>query len=251
MHANNAQYFPGVQVHHGVATPVLGADLSVLIPTAGQGRRMKSVGPKALVELGRNQTVLSRQIAIVRKTLPGAEITVVLGFEADRIYRTLAEGVRVVENEFHETTNVVRSLDLGLRSCIREKVLIIYGDLVFNEAAFANVPWDESFAIVESSGQMNEEEVGVTVVDGYMNQLGYDLPTKWAQILFLTGKELISFRRVVADPGRRRCFGFEVLNTVLDRGGKIRAIEPKGLKVVEIDQAKDVESAVRIVAQSR
>src|SRR3982751_246557 len=92
-------------------------NLSIVIPAAGVGRRMKSFGPKSLIELGDGQTVLSRQLHILRSTYPTADIVLVLGHEADRIIRSLpsASGIKVVENENHSETNVARSLAMGIR----------------------------------------------------------------------------------------------------------------------------------------
>lgn len=225
-----------------------GAGLTVLIPVAGVGRRIKSLGPKALIELRPGETVLGRQLALVQRVLPLAEVVVVLGHEADRIYRTLPARVRAVESELHETTNVARSLDLGLRATVNQRVLIIYGDLVYNEETLRGLPLRTSCVLVdEGAAQMGEFEVGVTVVDGRVTQFSYGLEQKWAQIAFLTGAELQSFRRLVRDPDRRRYFGFEVLNDLLEKGGQLVAISlPKTAQLAEIDTVADLERATKV-----
>ena len=86
------------------------SELSVIIPAAGMGRRMKSYGPKGLISLN-GPSVLERQLKIVWKIYPKADITIVAGFQADLISERIRKKypVRIVRNVEYETTNVARS----------------------------------------------------------------------------------------------------------------------------------------------
>lgn len=237
----------GVQVATNQPTRAKGEGLTVIIPAAGLGRRMRTVGSKALVELRPGETVLSRQVAMLRRVLPFADVIVVVGYEADRVYRALPQWVRVVENEAYETTNVVRSIDLGIRAAVTDRVLVIYGDLVFNEAVLRNFPLQESAALVDHSAVGRENEVGVTVVDDYVTQFAFGLDSKWAHIIYLSGLELHNFKRFSADVDKRRCFGFEALNEVLERGGNLAAVPLEGgMRLAEIDTSRDIAAATSI-----
>jgi choline kinase len=104
--------------------------LHVLIPAAGLGRRMKSYGPKALINL-QGETLIERQIRLVREAFPRVKITVVAGFEAHRLREVLPKDVRLVLNPYYETTNVAYSVSIGLRTIPPTvPVLVVYGDLV-------------------------------------------------------------------------------------------------------------------------
>ncbi len=218
-------------------------NLSIVIPAAGMGRRMKSYGPKPLIELRAGETVIDRQIRILTATFPHADITVVLGHEIDRVVQSLPSFVKVVENERHAETNVLRSIGMGLRVADHDSVLVVYGDLVFNEAAVAGFVLPHSTLLVDGRGQIADEGVGATVVDGRVTQLGYGLATKWAQVMLLTGQEMSMFEKISLMPDRRMHFGFEALRSVIEEGGSFRAIEPREGRLVEIDSAKDIERA--------
>lgn len=222
-------------------------DLSILIPAAGMGRRMKSYGPKPLIDLTGSETLIGRQVRILRATFPRSDLVVVLGHEAERILRVLPSGVKVVENERYAETNVLRSIGMGLRVVNGSRVLVVYGDLVFNAEAVSWAGSGGSSLLVDSRGQIDEEEVGATVVDGRVTHLGYGLATKWAQVACLAGRELELFKRVAWAAERRMCFGFEGLNAVIEAGGRFRAVEPRGAGIAEVDSAKDIERA-RVVA---
>ena len=227
-----------------------GEGLAIIIPTAAQSKRLKSHGPLALLELRQGETVLSRQLTLLRKRFPFAEIYIVTGFQADKIYQHVDEDVRVLENESYEETNVVRSIDLALRACPAKRVLIVYGDLVFNKATFEGCTLERSWVLVDEpvdgETQLNALEVGVNVVDGQVMRFAYGLRSIWGQVLYLTGQELAIFRRFAVEREKHRCFGFELLNHVLDAGGVLASYSPPGMKLVEIDCCKDIELAQRI-----
>jgi choline kinase len=220
--------------------------LHVIIPAAGPGRRMRSYGAKALIELKAGQKLLERQVSILKKVYPHAGITVVLGFEADKIRRILPEDINIVENKDYENTNVAYSLALALQNK-QERVLIVYGDLVFNIETFAELELDKPCVLIDTRNQFNAQEVGLTVIDGQVSQFSYGLSTKWAQIVYLAEQELYLFKKYVLNKDRSRYFGFEILNYVLNHGGAFSAYEPSQMKIAEIDTSKDIELARRIV----
>jgi choline kinase len=223
-------------------------ELTIIIPAAGLGRRMKSYGPKSIIYLNQNQTLIGRQLSILKDIFPSADIIVVLGFEAEKVYKMLPRNVRVVENEHYDSTNVARSLFLGINASKHSNTLIVYGDLVFNEQTFRGLPLDSgSFVIIDNKNQIREYEVGLTVVDGHATQFSYGLPTKWAQIAYLSGKDLDNFYNSAADIDHKKYYGFEILNNVIERGSKLSVIEPEGMKIYEIDSSKDIEEAKKII----
>ena len=204
---------------------------------AGLGKRMKSYGHKSLIELTTGETILSRQLTILTRQYPKAEIICVLGFEADKIYRTLPPGIRTVENSFYEDTGPLHSLHLGLKASATPNVLIVYGDLIYEPNVFAGIPDNKSTLLVVDEAY-SKEEVGVT----YNNQaehLGYSLPNFWGQIAYLTGKELDLFKIVAYNRGKSKFFGFEALNEVIDLGGVLDVMSVEG--IIDIDSFKDLE----------
>jgi choline kinase len=219
--------------------------LTILIPAAGPGRRMRSYGPKALIKLDDNLTLIQRQLHLLRNTFPLAEIVVIVGFEADKICKELPRYVHTVYNDAYEDTNVAHSLMLGLSTVSKGSILVVYGDLVFNREALPK-SFEQSTAIIDSKNQMDRNEVGVTIVNNEVTRFSYGLPTKWAQIVYLHGLELEIFKKVISDKRRSKFFGFEILNHMLDNGGNLQALEPNDMQIAEIDTSKDIEIAKRI-----
>ena len=221
--------------------------IGVIIPAAGMGRRMKSYGPKPLIRIG-NSTVIKNQIHLIHTYITDPLIVLVCGFKAESLMNQTPSSILKIENERYEETNVVRSIGMALRvidNC--SKVIIIYGDLVFNSATLKNLKFDESSLIVTEEG-MDEEEVGC-VIDEHnrVSNLMYDLPIKWSQIGIFMDKELKLLKRLAWEEKNQNKFGFEIINQIIEQGGKFKCISNKNIKIVDIDNSKDIQKAKEIL----
>lgn len=220
-------------------------NLSIIIPVAGIGRRMKSYGSKCLLPLDDGRSILRRQIDTLRLIWKDPEIIVVVGFDSDKVIKTLPAGIRVVENEKYEDTGVGRSISMGLRATTSTKCLVIYGDLVFNKSTFDNLK-EESSIIIDTHKRLTSCEVGIIIENNKALHFDYGLPTKWCSIVLLTGKELSLFKSLGSHLDRKKMAGHEVLNAIIDRGGEFSCNEPKKMKIVEVDSTKDLIKAKKI-----
>ena len=220
--------------------------LSIVIPAAGLGSRMKSYGPKPLIRVG-SQSLIQRQIEILRKCFYSPEIILVCGYESCKVMNSTPTNIIKVENEKYNETNVSRSIAIGLRACTREKVLIVYGDLFFNQETFKNVNLTSSCLFIESSGWMTKDEVGCNISNKRAQYLIPDIENKWAQIAYLKGRELELFSKSVFNRDNDKKFGFEIINACIEMGGKFDTITPRNMKVTDIDTSKDLITAKKIL----
>jgi choline kinase len=224
------------------------SNIDVLIPVAGLGKRMKSYGPKALIPIKYGQSILQRQLSIIDRTLSEYRLTLVCGFEAEKIIENSPEDAIKVENELYNQTNVVRSVGLGLRSipdC--KRLLLLNGDLVFSENAISSLSYDCS-SIIVSAAYMSESEVGCIVNSkNHLEHMMYDLPDKWGQIVYLQGKELDILKRLACDKRNKKLFTFEVINKIIEEGGIFRCIDDPSVNIMDVDTSKDIKRAKEII----
>ena len=68
-------------------------DICIIIPVAGLGKRMKAYGPKASIRIDKEETVLSRQIKILRNFFPKSKIIVVCGFQKEKIFEIIDKDI--------------------------------------------------------------------------------------------------------------------------------------------------------------
>ena len=222
---------------------------TIIIPSAGQGQRMKSYGPKSLIKIN-GKTILEHQLERIQSTFIQHEIILVTGFEAERFARhTKGKKIKVIHNKHYEDTNVVHSIGLGLIAAKTKNVLVLYGDLVFNKEAITLPLWKESLISIDPSNYMKKDEVGCIVQQNLLVNMMYGLPNKWGQMMFLTGNELNLFKSIVTTQNCSRWFGFEMINEIMKEGGKFRAYTPKNALSIDVDTSKDIVRAEEICAQ--
>ncbi len=223
-------------------------NLSIIILSAGLGKRMKSYGPKALIRLSDTETVISRQISILGAIYPGSEILVVVGFGAEKISRDFKDryNIKLIYNPNYENVNVAHSISVGIKNASHKNVLIVYGDLVFNTDTLKGFYPDKSTIIYDSQKKMGPEEVGLTVIDNTVSTFSYGLPTKWAQIIYLAEPETRLTEKIIYKPEKHKMFGFEILNSIIDMGAEFQAVQPAEMDIVEIDASKDIAKAKKV-----
>ena len=214
--------------------------LTVVIPAAGMGHRMKSYGPKCLLQSNQKETIIEKTISNVKKEYPYSDIIVVVGFESEKIIKTLPHNIRVVENHRYEETNIGESIRVGINAAANKNLLIIYGDLVFNVYSIRGLTSNGPCVVIDSKFRFKEEEVGVTVVDDVVTNFAYGLPKKWSQIVYLEDESFDYLKFLCSDKRKDKLYPFELLNIIINSGVEIRAKEPKGMLIREIDSMKDL-----------
>ena len=219
--------------------------IDIIIPCAGLGRRMKSYGPKSLIVIKKNLRIIDNQLKLLKKNFPTANIILVTGFESDAVMNSTPMDIVKIENENYDTTNVMRSIGIGLRACKRD-VLIVYGDLIFNNACL-ELDFNHSSIMVGES-LMKQNEIGCVFNKRmYLENMMYDLPHKWSQIAFFKGVELEMLKKISWDKENYNMFGFEAINKILSQGGKFKCILNKNAKCIDIDSSKDLAYVGEII----
>jgi len=198
-----------------------------------------------MLALSARQTVLSRQLKLIKNRFPNANITVVCGFEATKLMNYCPSEITTIENENYETTNIARSIGIALRAC-KNDVLIVYGDLVFNKQCLSAIDISTS-CVLASEDIMPNSDIGCVEVKGYVKNLMYDLDCKWAQMAFFKDKELKLLQDIVWNRNNDKMLGFEIINQIINSGGKIKAYSHPKMFAIDIDCLKDLERARAIV----
>ncbi|NVM34819.1 MAG: UTP--glucose-1-phosphate uridylyltransferase [Candidatus Lokiarchaeota archaeon] len=222
------------------------SELDIIIPAAGLGKRMKSYGVKSLIKVYKEKTILDLQLEKINKTFPKANIILITGFQSDELMNSSPDNIIKIENESYNSTNVARSIGMGLRAS-KNNVLLIYGDLIFNTKCLECIKFNNS-GIVASKTLMKKNEVGCTINNKLtVENMMYDLEIKWGQISFFKGYELKLLKKICWNPNNYNLFGFEVINSIISYGGSINVFNDKNARVVDIDNYKDIELAKGII----
>lgn len=215
--------------------------LDVVILAGYMGHRMKSYGPKCLLRLDENNTILSNQLSCIFRHYPDARITIVTGFESQKVITRMDNSICMVENVDYENTNTFEELRLGLNASTRSRVILIHGDLIFNSQTLKNIDKNGSCLVVDSKDQIEKTEIGVTEVEGHITIMSYGLTPKWSYIAFLDEREKKIVQRVCKDREKKKLFAFEAINQAIEKGARFKCVEPKGMKIRKIESYKDIK----------
>jgi choline kinase len=213
-------------------------DITVIIMAANIGYGMKSYGPKSLLNINPNETLIEYQLNLIQTSFPNADIILVVGFAADRIIKRCPIGVRIIENQLYETTNEVEQVRLALNCTLTDNILILKDDIIFNDETLCSISKHESCLIYDSQDQIDASNIGVTVIENYATTFSYDIPTKWCHIVYLTEKDQQLLRNICNKRERNRMYLHEALELMLQKTGKILAIEPTNMEIVKIDNSR-------------
>ena len=210
-----------------------------IILSAGVGNRMRSYGPKCLFKTS-EETILDKQISIIKSNFSQNEIILVVGFEANKVIKKIPDDIRVVENQLYQTTNSSESLRLAVNNSVSDKIFFIHGDLIFNKEIFDSLDFSRSFVLVDSKNQIEDNEVGITIVNNKATFFSYGLDTKWCQMAYIRGKEFSILKSLYNKPGKDKLYTFEMLNMIIEKKGSLITVEPENMNIKEIDSFKDL-----------
>lgn len=224
--------------------------ISVIIPAAGYGKRMKSFGAKSLLLIRDNVSIIDNQLKNIFKYLYKPQIIIVGGNDFVSLQQEVnRRNVLVIENKEWETSNVTQSIHLGLQAAKHDNVLLVYGDLVFNGWTLKSPFGGYSMVLGDSGGFMKDEEVGYISYKNVLTNMMYSLPNKWAQIAYFTNKELALLKEFCGQEEYKNYYGFEIINKIVDSGGTFTVYSPKRMKITDVDYSKDLDKVEDILCK--
>lgn len=217
--------------------------MSVIIPAGTPGQGLKSYGPRGLAPLG-GETILQREIRLLREIFPSAEYVVVVGEGAEKVLRKV-HGIRMVLWE--EPEGVARAVEFGLKKARGENSLVVYGDLVWRAEAVS--PWLGSLSgcapsLFLDTGPTSPGDVGVSYC-GAAYRMSYGLWPRWGQMAYLTGAEKEGFLSEMGHPRRRLHYTHEVLNDLLGDGWPAGS----GCGVLSVSSLGELHSAQQMLSR--
>jgi bifunctional N-acetylglucosamine-1-phosphate-uridyltransferase/glucosamine-1-phosphate-acetyltransferase GlmU-like protein len=216
-------------------------DLTIIILAANVSYGMKSYGPRSLLCINQQETILEYQIKLIKQTFPKADILLVVGFLSNKIIKRCPAGVRIIENQLFDITNETEQVRLALNCTITNNVLIIKDNIVFNSETLTNVTNNSSCIVYDSNNQIDTNSIGVTIVNNFATFFSYDIPTKWCHIVYLINKDLKIIKNLCNNKENSKLYMFEILNILLHKIEKIKAIEPTNMEIIKIDNSRDLE----------
>ena len=205
--------------------------MKALILNSGMGRRMgvlSSEHPKCMTEISPSETILSRQLRQLSETgIRKAVITTGPFEEAVKKYcAAAAPGMEItfVNNPDYRETNYIYSIYLAREALRDDDLLLMHGDLVFeNQVLDQMLTTEGSRMAVSSSAPLPEKDFKAVIREGRIEKVGVEFfdSALAAQPLYRLDRrdwriwldEIIRF----CEEGQRSCYAEKALNLVTDQ----------------------------------
>ena len=226
--------------------------MKALILNSGLGSRMgvlTSEHPKCMTEISRRETILSRQLNMLMQRGITDVVMTTGSFDSVLINYCqsleLPVNIRFVKNPVYDKTNYIYSIYCA-REYLDDDIILMHGDLVFENEVFDMLLASESSAMtVSSTLELPEKDFKAVVRDGMVKKVGIEFfdEAMAAQPLYLLKKD--DFRvwldRIIrfCENNQVKCYAENALNEVAE-DCHIKALDVKNLLCAEIDNPEDL-----------
>lgn len=220
--------------------------MRAVILAAGVGSRLGKPYPKSLNRLPSGETILGRQIRILREKGIN-EIFIIVGFKKELIMESFPE-VYYRYNPVYYVTNTSKSLLCGL-SDMDDDVLWTNGDVIFDEEIIDALLRQQGNAVAVNNSRCAEEEVKYTLgTDGTIVEISKtvkDAKGEAVGINKILKKDLAQFKACLAQCEDMDYFekGLEFL---IEKGSKIYPVDISHFKCIEVDFEEDWNAATEL-----
>ena len=228
--------------------------MKVLILNSGFGSRMGDLTkdhPKCMTELKNSETIISRQLSILSKF--GLRDVVITTGYFDTVLVDYCNNLgydlnlTFVKNPIYDETNYIYSIYCAKELLSNEDIVLMHGDLVFEESVLAAMlSFEHSCMKVSSTIPLPEKDFKAVVKNGYVKKVGVEYfdNAMEAQALYKLNAEqwnlwldnIIEF----CESGNRKCYAEAALNQITDQC-IIYAFDVKHRLCTEIDTPEDWE----------
>jgi len=213
------------------------------ILAAGVGSRLGSTDPKGLMVLPGGETILGRQVRILKQA--GIDsIVVIVGYKHEMIEDAL-EDVTFISNPRYAETNTAKSLLCAVDG-LSDDVLWLNGDVVFDEAVISRMLKQRGNVVLVNSAECGEEEVKY-VADGngsihHISKQVQDAQGEALGVNLIRYDSLEGFREALDHCGDNDYFE-HAMQRVIDNGTIFKILELAELNCIEIDFLQDWKKA--------
>lgn len=229
--------------------------MKALILNSGLGSRMgvlTSEHPKCMTEISSRETILSRQLKMIVEA--GITDVVITTGYYDGVLVQYCNSLELplhftfVKNPIYDKTNYIYSIYCA-REQLNDDILLMHGDLVFENEVLDRVMASESSCMtVSSTLPLPEKDFKARVVDGKIMAVGVDIfnEAMEAQALYKLNQEdwKVWLDKIVelcedADELNRKVYAENALNA-LNGAAHIKALDVENLLCAEIDNPEDL-----------
>jgi len=231
--------------------------MKALILNSGMGSRMgqyTSEHPKCMTDLLSGETILSRQLRMLEAEGVN-DVVITTGYFKDVLIDychslNTTINFKFVHNDIYDKTNYIYSIYCARKELEGEDIIMLHGDLVFEESVLGDVlAFEHSCMKVSSTLDLPEKDFKAVIDNGLVKKVGVEFfdnameaqamyklnKTEWAKWL----NKICEF----CESDKRTCYAEKALNEITD-DCIIYAYDVKDRLCAEIDTPEDWEAVL-------
>ncbi len=226
--------------------------MKAVILAAGVGQRLGRRKPKALIRLEDGRTILEHQLDGLLRTVRLEDVTVVVGFQKERIMEAFPH-LTYVENPDYRTTSTARSLQIAMEGVRGHTVLFAEGDVVCDPRVFTRVAEGEGERMATHRIPVGMEEMKyLTRPDGTIERLSKELSGGAGEALAINRFGPKMNQRLLEHLERCHAMDFfeRAVEMCIADGFRIFPVDVSDLYGFDVDFPEDLEAANRALRQA-
>ena len=214
-----------------------------IILAAGVGSRLGTDIPKGLMTLPDGETIIGRQVRILKKS--GVDrIVLVVGYRQEMMQERVT-GVDFTYNPRYAETNTSKSLLCAIED-VDDDVLWVNGDVVFDEEIIPRILAGNDNIILVNSAECGEEEVKYSADEtGIVREISKQVKDAHGEALgvnLIRRKWLKRFAEALEECDDNDYFE-RAVQLLIDRGVNFEKLDVPDLKCIEVDFKEDWDRA--------
>ena len=226
--------------------------MKALILNSGLGRRMgvmTSEHPKCMTEIKGKETILSRQLKLIEAS--GIKEVVITTGYFDKVLVEYCNSLKLninytfIKNPIYDTTNYIYSIFCARECLMDDDIVMMHGDLVFEEKVFTDVLNSEkSCMTVSSTLQLPEKDFKAVVHNGHIEKIGiefFDMAMAAQPLYKLKREDWLVWLNKIADfceKNNIKCYAENAFNEISNECN-IYVLDVKEALCSEIDTPDD------------
>lgn len=158
--------------------------MKAIILNSGIGKRMGKLTqdkPKCLIQLTNSETILQRQLRLLEKH-GITDIIITTGPYREQIFNHVGENfsnlnIKYIHNQLYDKTNYIYSMNLIKRDLIDEDILLLHGDLVFDEEVLEKLinSRNPNSVLVNKEISLPEKDFKGRIVEDRVKEISIDI----------------------------------------------------------------------------
>lgn len=195
----------------------------VLLSSIPQERMV--YGPAiSLYPVNSTDTVLDAQYSAIRSIFPKSSVFLVVGHNASQVINRCPKGIHIIENQKYDECGECEELKLGVNASITDNIVVICGNIIFDEMALLQIKTNHSSVIIDRNSN-DTGAIGLIDNQSRLESMSFGLADKWCGISLFRDKELSSLKSIVNTKSKSNICLFEVINGIITRKGIIYTIQ--------------------------